>query len=122
MGSITFEVTGFRNDNGFLLICLFNSDETFPGEYDQAVMKIKSPIRSQSSSGLFLNVPFGTYAISAFHDEDNNGEVRRNFIGIPREGVGVSNNPAPRMGPPRWEDAKFTLFENKAFTIEMNYP
>lgn len=120
--SITLEVTGFRNDDGWLLIYLFDSDETFPGEYAEALRKMVCPIESQASTTELLDVPPGTYAISAIHDEDGNGELRTNFIGIPKEGVGSSNDPAPRMGPPRWEDARFELDADRSLSIELQYP
>lgn len=52
----------------------------------------------------------GTYAIQAFHDENMNDKVDRNFLGIPKEGIGFSNDAKIVLFPPRapqWADAKF---------------
>ena len=52
----------------------------------------------------------GTYAIQAFHDENSNDKVDRNFLGVPKEGVGFSNDAKIVLFPPRapqWADAKF---------------
>jgi len=46
----------------------------------------------------FPGVAAGTYAVSAFHDENSNGKLDRNFMGIPREGVGASNNAKGHLG------------------------
>jgi uncharacterized protein (DUF2141 family) len=40
----------------------------------------------------FPGVTPGTYAISVFHDENSNGKLDTNLLGIPREGVSASNN------------------------------
>jgi uncharacterized protein (DUF2141 family) len=53
--------------------------------------------RSQPDSTLYLS----------FHDENQKGKLDTNWLGIPREGVGASNNPKPRVGPPKFASAKF---------------
>ena len=55
----------------------------------------------------FHGVSAGVYAVSIFHDENLNGRLDTNWMGIPREGVGASNNPKPRMGPPKFAAAEF---------------
>ncbi len=54
-------------------------------------------------------VPPGTYAVQAFLDEDGDGKIRRNWLGIPQEGIGFSNDAPFRFGPPSFGDAAFTL-------------
>jgi len=54
-------------------------------------------------------VPPGTWAVQAYHDEDRNSEVTLNFLGLPVEGLGFSNDAPFRMGPPRYPDAAFRL-------------
>ena len=49
----------------------------------------------------------GTYAVSTFHDENSNGKLDTNLLGIPTEGVGASNNAKGHFGPPKFDDAKF---------------
>jgi len=56
----------------------------------------------------FNDIPDGIYAISCFHDEDNDGKLDT-FLGIPTEDTGASNNAPARMGPPEWEEAKFEI-------------
>lgn len=52
-------------------------------------------------------VPPGRYAVQVFHDRDSNGHVNRNFLGIPTEPVGFSNDAPTRFAPPRFADAVF---------------
>lgn len=55
------------------------------------------------------NLPAGRYAVQVFLDENNNGEVDRGLFGIPKEGVGFSNDARIALGPPKFSDAVFTV-------------
>lgn len=121
-GNLTVEMTGFRSDEGSALVYLFSSAEAFPSDYEAAVRTRKAEVRDGKVTVVLEAVPAGTWAISVIHDEDDDGELRTNFIGIPREGVGTSNNPAARMGPPRWDDAKFDLDADLTQKIGVRYP
>lgn len=58
---------------------------------------------------LALDVPPGTWAVQAFQDEDDSGEVTRSVLGFPTEGIGFSNDAPFRFGPPKFTDAAFRL-------------
>ena len=64
------------------------------------------------------NLPPGYYAAQAFHDENSNKKVDRALFGIPKEGVGFSNDARISLGPPKWSDAMFK-FDGKAQTIQL---
>lgn len=51
----------------------------------------------------------GTYAISCFHDVNGNGQLDTNFLGIPSEPYGASNNARPKFRAPNWEETRFEL-------------
>jgi uncharacterized protein (DUF2141 family) len=55
------------------------------------------------------NVPPGTYAAQAFHDENDDGKLDRNILGLPREAMGFSNDAPMRMGPPKFDAAAFDV-------------
>jgi uncharacterized protein (DUF2141 family) len=65
------------------------------------------------------NLPAGRYAVQAFLDENGNGEVDRALFGIPKEGVGFSNDAKIRLGPPKFAEAAFA-FDGNARTIRFN--
>ena len=65
-----------------------------------------------------LRLPFGKYAITIFHDVNDNEELDTNFIGIPKEPYGFSNNPKSSFGPPGFDDAVFE-FEKDGYEIEI---
>jgi len=97
---IHVEIGGLRNDKGQVVCALFSSADGFPKKSDKAVAQARSPISSGRAVCEFPDVKQATYAISVFHDENSNGKLDTNFMGIPREGVGASNNAKGHFGPP----------------------
>jgi uncharacterized protein (DUF2141 family) len=108
-GKLVVEVNGLRNDKGEVLISLFKGKDGFPGKADKAVQKAKATISGQKAVITFSNVPPGEYALSLMHDEDRDGKLATNMLGIPKEGYAASNNVKNSFGPPKYEDAKFNL-------------
>ena len=71
----------------------------------------------------YPDLPPGTYAITLFHDENDNAALDMNFLGWPKEGVGASRRAHVRLGPPRFEDAVFELAGGgRIKNIEILYP
>lgn len=106
-GRIRVEVVGLHSDQGDLLVALFEAGRGFPGKSERA--GARGVVPASSRVYVFERVPYGNYAVSVTHDENRNGKLDANFLGIPKEGVGASNNPKTRFGPPSFEDACFTL-------------
>lgn len=98
-----------RSDAGQVLACLFAGEDGFPGKPEQALARARASIQNGKAKLSFPGVAPGTYAISVIHDENGNGKLDTNFVGIPKEGVGASNNPQARFGPPDYDDAKFQV-------------
>ncbi|NTW64424.1 MAG: DUF2141 domain-containing protein, partial [Chlorobiaceae bacterium] len=92
-GSIIVHVQNLKKPEGLLGVALFSSAQGFPGKSDRAFAKKGVKITATSHDVTFDNIPYGTYAISVFHDENSNEKLDTMIFGIPKEGVGVSNNP-----------------------------
>lgn len=120
--SLTVDVKGLRNTKGTLYFSVFRTETGFPDKPDNAFRKGKvEALKGAAASYLFANLPAGTYAVSLFHDEDNNGSLKTNALGIPLEGSAASNDARGKFGPPKFADAKFTLGADKKITITMWY-
>ena len=104
---IHVEISGLRNEKGQVLCALFSSPDAFPTKADKAVARLTSKIAERQAVCDFAGVAPGTYAVSVVHDENSNGKLDRNFIGMPREGVGASNDARGHMGPPKFGAASF---------------
>ncbi|MEI7823727.1 MAG: DUF2141 domain-containing protein [Chlorobiaceae bacterium] len=121
-GSITVHITGLKNVTGMLGVSLFNSKNGFPGKHEKAYATELKKVTATTDRVFFEHLPYGTYAVSIMHDENSNGKLDTNFIGIPKEGVGVSNNPKVGMGGPKFKDSVFTLNTKEIeLTIPMRY-
>ena len=101
---------------GVLVIQVYDSANAF-GDFRDPVTETRSEIQA---NGRYLvnDVPAGTIAVLAYVDENDNGLLDKNFIGIPKESLGISNNYRPK-GPPAFSRAAFSLAENEAATIEI---
>lgn len=106
--SIVANIGGLRSDKGQVKCALFASAKDFPKNVDKALAQTQSSVENGRAVCEFRNVAPGRYAISVFHDENSNGKMDTNFIGMPREGVGASNNAIGHFGPPKFDAAAFS--------------
>ena len=106
--TIDVNITGFENNNGHALVTLVNTAEQFDGKA-KALLDQKVVIEKNAIKVRFENIVPGEYAIVVVHDENDNGKLDMNFVGIPKEAFGFSNNPVIRRGPPKYEEAKFPV-------------
>ena len=103
-------------------VSLYNSKKGFPGKHEQAFASALKKVTSSNDSVVFEHLPYGNYAVSIMHDENNNGKLDTNFFGVPKEGVGVSNNPKIGFGGPKFQDSVFTLDQKELeITVAMKY-
>ena len=107
-GTVAVEVRGVRSEAGSVVVALYGSIDGFPSRFEKALRKLSVKIRDGKANVRFEGVAPGRYAVCAVHDENGNGRLDTNILGIPREGVGVSNNVRNRFGPPGFEDAAFS--------------
>ncbi|TLU81715.1 MAG: DUF2141 domain-containing protein [Chlorobium sp.] len=108
-GRVLVRVVDVCNHKGDLGIALFNARKGFPGKVEYAFAKGGMSAEGETHVYVFENIPYGIYAVSVMHDENRKGKLETNFLGIPKNGVGASNNPKFRFGPPSFEDASFPL-------------
>ena len=109
-GMLTVEVSGLKDKSGDIYIAVYNSDSTWLS--DETVMVKGLDINEALEGDLVrteLELPLGEYALSVFYDRNGNGEMDTNFIGMPKEPTALSNNALAKFGPPKYEDAVFTL-------------
>jgi|LakMenE18May11ns_1017448.scaffolds.fasta_scaffold9958185_11 uncharacterized protein (DUF2141 family) len=109
-------ISGFKKPGGKVYAAIYDNESTFLKKQKYGTIK---PIDGDKITIIFNNVPAGTYAVSCYYDANNNGKLDSNFLGIPKEQYGTSNGATGFMGPPKYEDAKFTLSENKKISIKL---
>jgi uncharacterized protein (DUF2141 family) len=115
---IVGKVSGLENNKGVCRACLFANEASFNG-HDKPVACVTVPVQNKTAQIVFDHVPAGTYAVSVFHDANNNNKMDKNFLGIPKEGYGASLNKLPFASAPNFKDNKFTLKENSNATLNI---
>jgi uncharacterized protein (DUF2141 family) len=115
--NLTVSVSGLKNNVGILKVGLYNSDGTF---LKSIYKSIRCEIKENGAKVTFEGIPKGEYAISAYQDENNNGKLDKNIMGIPSEDVACSNNAKGFMGPPKYQDAKFNINNDLKIDVKFN--
>lgn len=103
--TLNVHVTGIRNQKGYLAALAYASSKGWPEGKDKASAKESATIRG-SQATVSLDVPPGEYAVAVLHDENENQKLDRDFLGIPTEGFGFSNNPHVFLSAPSFKKAE----------------
>lgn len=111
---------GMHNDAGRMLAMIYDDSEGFPRDLDKCKDYRTAAISAGRARTSFSQLEPGTYAILVIHDEDSDGYLETNALGMPKEGVGVSGNGG---GIPRFKKARFEVEagEQVTKTIEIRY-
>lgn len=115
-GKLTVKVTNLGDMKGQLMVGLFDKEDNFLKE---PVKGINMKASAEGQEIVFENVPFGSYAVSVIHDENENGELDT-FMVIPTEPYGFSNNAMGKFGPPSFEQTKITISGETTIEIKLN--
>ena len=115
--SIEAKVTNVLKKGGEVMFVLYDSEASFMGQ-KQVVAKAAIP-EGSIAQVVFEIIKPGTYALVVLHDLNGNGQMDFDSNGMPKEDYGSSNN-VMRMGPPNFNDAKFTV-ANKSVTLEIRF-
>ena len=120
---IHVKIMDIRNSTGAVACALFESPVGFPTEFLHSatnIMMIK--IRDTQARCDFLDIPPGTYSLAVVHDENMDGKLGANWLGIPTEGYGFSNDARAFMSAPSFDAASFSYDgRNLELTISLNY-
>lgn len=118
--TLTVRISGFLNDKGEVGVALYNSQTGY--DQDQRFRETAVSISKQAAVVTFRDLPPGTYAVVAHHDENKDGEWDTDGLGIPTEGGALSNDPEVTMThEPTFDECKFTFEGDKTITIKMQY-
>jgi uncharacterized protein (DUF2141 family) len=120
---IQVKILDIRNSTGAVACALFEGPEGFPTKYIHSatnIMMIK--VQDRQARCDFLDIPPGTYALVVIHDENLNGKLETNSVGLPTEGYGFSNDASALMGAPSFNAASFAYNgRTLELTISLNY-
>jgi len=114
--TIEVNMSGFESNDGTVVVGLYDNKGSF---LKTSHISLNSKIKNKMADVTFEDIPDGIYAISCYHDEDDNGKLDM-FLGMyPKEPYGTSNNAPARFGPPKWDDAKFEIKNGEIATFDI---
>jgi uncharacterized protein (DUF2141 family) len=110
--SATLNVTidQIRVQSGELRLALYDSEDAWKGTAKAVAGRGGAPDGSTALNFSFEDLAPGRYALRVMHDENSNGKLDRNLLGMPKEGYGASNNPKV-MRAPRFDESSFEIGE-----------
>ncbi len=113
-GNLIVQVDQMRNDQGTLRVYLYDEARKqgfLAAGFQDFACKRYTKITQGQGQVVCENLPPGIYALTFFHDENDNFEVDSNFIGIPKEGYGFSLNYKPKLSKPSFKQVQFEITE-----------
>jgi uncharacterized protein (DUF2141 family) len=113
---LTIEIDGLKSNAGKVAFAVFDSKEP----YDRRSDPLRStflPVVDRGCGWVVEDLPTGRYAVMVFHDRNDNGELDKRPLGIPKEPYGFSNDARDPFGPPSFEDA--AILVDGDLTIEV---
>ncbi|WP_425391403.1 DUF2141 domain-containing protein [Ekhidna sp.] len=105
---LVVKIENIKKVKGSLKVALYNHEDHF---LSKEVMSDGKLIDSSTMEFSFKGLGQGTYAVSIYQDENDNGKLDANFMGIPSEPYAFSNNAKGMFGPPSFQDCQFEIKE-----------
>ena len=116
---VVVRITGLSEPFGQVGCSLFAGPAGFPKDSSGA-RQFWQAADAKGVTCRYSDVPEGTYAVSIGHDLNGNKRVDANFVGLPTEQWGVSNNARPNLRAPRFDEAMFKVAADaKELVIEI---
>ena len=113
-GELTVKITDIRAAKGTLMVSVANSEAAWNNQEKPVAAEKIAAIGKELV--LKFNLPAGSYAVQVLHDENDNGKMDANFMGIPSEGYGFSNNPQV-MRKAHFSESKFEVSDAPSTTV-----
>lgn len=117
---LTVTIRHLRSTQGVVSVAVYNSAHGFLESGAEMRSADVTPIGAETPV-VFKDLPPGTYAIAAFHDENASGGFDTNFLGMPNEGYGFSNGAKAFLGPPAFNDAAVPVDVAANTELDMSY-
>ncbi len=116
--NLTIQITGIKETKGRIQMGIYNTPTKFPkigGEYRIEYVNVTA----KTITHTIENLPDGYYAIALYHDVNSDKACNRNFLGIPTEPYGFSNNVKPVFSAPSFNSAKFLFDKNTQMNVKL---
>ncbi|HPG73552.1 MAG TPA: DUF2141 domain-containing protein [Bacteroidales bacterium] len=113
-------VHNLRSTSGVVRYALYNENNTF-ASYTDVLREGVAEVKSGTVRILICDLPDTDYGICLLHDENNDGDMNFNALGIPKEGFGFSNDAKVHLSPPKFNACRFIKKGETAIRVKMRY-
>ena len=114
---IELSFTNQKSATGKIFLAIYDNEKSFgtpENAYLTETFQAKNPFLAS------IELKDGNYAIAVFQDINNNGKLDKNWVGIPLEPYGFSNDPVIRFGPPSFNDCLLKLSGQTKINIKLH--
>lgn len=119
--NLAVKVSQLRSEDGYIRYLLFKGKNGFPDDDGKSLRKGSVEVKGREESFILTGLPPGSYALALIHDENSNNKLDKNFLGIPSEGFGFSNNPVILFGPPSFDKSSFAVDADTSIVIKVRH-
>ncbi len=117
--SLKVKVSNIIEQQGQIILTLYNKAEGFAKSGNEIKKVLKQNFKGANAIIEIENLPAGDYSVIILHDKNKDGACNYNFIGIPIEGYGFSNNIVPRLSVPSFQQTMFSFPQKQEITIDL---
>ncbi|MBI2840622.1 MAG: DUF2141 domain-containing protein [Acidobacteria bacterium] len=118
-GKLTVTIINVRSDSGYVRIALFNSPET---HLKSSFRSERIPATGQHCVVVLDQLPYGEFTFIVHHDENGNGKMDKNFLGMPKEGYAFSRGARVSFGAPSYRDCTLKLEASElSVVVKLSY-
>jgi uncharacterized protein (DUF2141 family) len=114
--NLTVELQNVDSSLGTVDLAIYNNSTGFPGG-GTPFQLAQAPAQKGTVKVQVPNLPDGVYAITVLHDDNGDGKMDYNGLGMPTKGFGFSNNPNITFGAPSFDDCKITVTQQSNNTV-----
>lgn len=114
---IEISLSNQQSSAGKIFLAIYDNEKSFgtpEKAYLSETFQAKNPFLAS------IELKNGNYAIAVFQDINNNGKLDKNWVGIPTEPYGFSNDPVIRFGPPSFNDCLLKLYGQSKINIRLH--
>lgn len=116
--TISVHVHNVQSDKGDVNVAVYNSDATFLS-FDEVYTTGTEAAHQGIVKLQIEDLPSGEYALAVFHDENGNGKLDTNWLGIPKEKVAFSKGKMKTFGPPKYRECSFWITSDYEIDIRL---
>lgn len=113
VNSLSLVIENLHSDAGNVHLAIYDEEEQFAKSLKPFRLKIYKAPATRRLEVQMDSLPFGRYALAIYHDENGNGDLDKNLLGIPKEPYGFSNNPRAKWSAPTYQETSFEIGPNR---------